>query len=105
MRRVVSFILRCGAIISGILMVGGAALYFVMGSASAVETHSLAGLWSGLRSGNPLSVIELGIITLLLTPIASVLTIGLNLLRLRDWRTAGAALAILFILLVSYVLH
>lgn len=105
MRRVVSLILRWGAIISGVLMFGGAALYFVMGSAPAVQTPSLSGLWRGLRAGNPLSVIELGIITLLLTPVASVLAIGLNLFRLRDWRTAGVALAILFILVLSYVLH
>ena len=105
MRRAASLILQWGAIISGVLMFGGSALYFIIGSAPAQETHSLTGMWSGLRSGNPLSVIELGIGTLLLTPIASVLVIGLNLLRLRDWRTAGAAIAILLILLLSYMLH
>lgn len=105
MRRAASLILQFGAIISGVLMFGGSALYFVTGSASAQETPSLPGLWRGLRAGYPPAVIELGIITLLLTPIASVLAIGLNLLRLRDWRTAGAAIAILLILLLSYMLH
>jgi len=105
MRRAASLILWWGATISGVLMLGGSALYFVKGSALAGESHSLTATWNGLRAGDPLSVIELGVITLLLTPIASVLVIGLNLLRLRDWRTAGAALVILFILMLSYMLH
>jgi uncharacterized membrane protein len=86
-------------------MLGGAILYFIKGSAPPAEVPSITGELRGLRSGNPLSVIELGIVVLLLTPIASALTIGLHLIRQRDWRIAAATIGILLILMLSYVLH
>jgi uncharacterized membrane protein len=105
MNQAVSLILAWGAAVAGILMLGGAIFYFVTGSALPVDVHSLSGELRGLLAGNPLSVIELGIVVLLLTPIVSATAVGLHLIRQRDWRVAGAAIGILLILLLSYALH
>ena len=105
MRRTASFILFWGAAISGVLIMGGAALHFMRGAPVMTATHAPINIWRELPTGNPEAVIELGIMTLLLTPLMSLFVIGLQLLRFRDWRIGGVAMAILMILLVSYLLH
>jgi uncharacterized membrane protein len=105
MNRVVSIVLMWGAAASGILMLGGAVLFFFVGAGQPVGVPSVSGELRGLRSGNPLSVIELGVVVLLLTPILSALTVGLHLLHQRDWRVAAATIGILLILVFSFALH
>lgn len=105
MRRAASFILFWGAVISGALIMGGAALHFMRGEPAMAPRQVPINVWRELPSGNPEAIIELGIMTLLLTPLMALFVIGLQLLRLRDWGIGGVAMVILLIVVSSYLLH
>lgn len=84
---------------------GGAALHFIRGAPAMTARQAPINVWHELPSGNAEAIIELGIMTLLLTPLMSLFVIGFQLLRLRDWGIGSVAMAILLIVLGSYLLH
>ena len=110
MDRIISFVLRGGVLLSAGLLILGALLYFarvVGGGAPASPLtfpHSLGDVISGLGSGDPLAILALGLIVLLLTPVARVAISIFAFARERDWLYVGITTLVLLILLVSFLL-
>ena len=110
MDRIISVVLRGGVLLSAGLLILGAILYFagvLWGGAPAnpfVFPHSLGDVISGLGHGDPLAILTLGLIVLLLTPVARVLISIFAFARERDWLYVGITTLVLLILLVSLLL-
>jgi uncharacterized membrane protein len=110
MDRIISFVLRGGVLLSAGLLILGALLYFVRvlwGGAPANPLsfpHSLGDVISGLADGDPLAILALGLVVLLLTPVARVLISIFAFARERDWLYVGITTLVLLILLVSFLL-
>jgi uncharacterized membrane protein len=106
----ISYVLRGGVLLSAGLLILGALLYGVSalrGSApasSATFPHSLSEVFSGLARGDPLAVLALGLLVLLLTPVARVLISIFAFARERDWLYVGITTLVLLILLASFLL-
>jgi uncharacterized membrane protein len=52
----------------------------------------------------PLGLLNLGMVVLLLTPVAGILVAGVSFVAQRDWRYAAVSLAVLLILVLGAVL-
>ena len=110
MDRIISVVLRGGVLLSAGLLIFGALLYFarvLWGGAPANPTsfpHSLGDVFSGLGHGDPLAILTLGLIVLLLTPVARVLISIFAFARERDWLYVAITTLVLLILLVSFLL-
>ncbi|HEX3270169.1 MAG TPA: DUF1634 domain-containing protein [Ktedonobacterales bacterium] len=110
MDRIISVVLRGGVLLSAGLLIFGAALYFVRvlwGGAPPdplVFPHSLGDVISGLAHGDPLAILAMGLIVLLLTPVARVIISIFAFARERDWLYVGITTLVLLILLVSFLL-
>jgi uncharacterized membrane protein len=110
MNRTISFVLRGGVLLSAGLLILGALLYFVRvlwGGAPANPLsfpHTPGDVISGLAHGDPLAILALGLIVLLLTPVARVLISIFAFARERDWLYVGITTLVLLILLVSFLL-
>jgi uncharacterized membrane protein len=107
----ISYVLRGGVLLSAlIILVGLVSFYLVYGSSgqrTAHDTsypHSLAALGQGLAHTDPLSVVTLGLIVLLATPVVrvavSIVAFGLE----RDWRYVAITTTVLVILVASFLL-
>jgi uncharacterized membrane protein len=110
MDRVISVVLRGGVLLSAGLLILGALLYFarvLVGGAPAnplTFPHSLGDVFHGLGQGDPLAILALGLIVLLLTPVARVLISIFAFARERDWLYVAITTLVLLILLVSFLL-
>jgi uncharacterized membrane protein len=110
MDRLISVVLRGGVLLSAGLLILGALLYFarvLRGGAPAnplVFPHSLGDVFSSLGHGDPLAILALGLIVLLLTPVARVLISIFAFARERDWLYVGITTLVLLILLLSFLL-
>jgi uncharacterized membrane protein len=110
MDRIISFVLRGGVLLSAGLLILGALLYFarvLWGGAPANPLsypHTLGDVISGLAHGDPLAILTLGLIVLLLTPVARVAISIFAFARERDWLYVGITTLVLLILLVSFLL-
>src|SRR5262245_62135519 len=105
----ISYVLRSGVLLSAGLLILGALLYGVSalrGSAPASPSfpHSLGDIFSGLARGDPMAVLSLGLLVLLLTPVARVLISIFAFARERDRLYVGITTLVLLILLVSFLL-
>ena len=107
----ISYVLRGGVLLSAlIILVGLVSFYLVYGSSgqrTAQNTsfpRSLAALGQGLAHADPLSVVTLGLIVLLATPVVrvavSIVAFGLE----RDWRYVAITTTVLIILVASFLL-
>jgi uncharacterized membrane protein len=106
---IISNVLRGGVLLSaGIILVGVVmfyAQYFASGqSGVSAYPHSFLAVFSGVAQGNPLSVIALGLLVLLITPVmrvaVSILAFGVE----RDWLYVVITTIVLIILLISFLL-
>jgi len=110
MDRIISVVLRGGVLLSGGLLILGALLYFVRvlwGGAPANPLsypHTLGDVFHGLVQGDPLAILALGLLVLLLTPVARVLISIFAFARERDRLYVGITTLVLLILLVSFLL-
>jgi uncharacterized membrane protein len=110
MDRIISVVLRGGVLLSAGLLILGAALYLVRvlwGGAPAKPLsfpHTLGDVFYGLGHGDPVAILALGLIVLLLTPVARVLISIFAFARERDWLYVGITALVLLILLVSFLL-
>jgi len=110
MDRIISFVLRGGVLFSAGLLILGALLYFarvLWGGAPADPLsfpHTLGDVFSGLGHGDPLAILVLGLIVLLLTPVARVAISIFAFARERDWLYVAITTLVLLILLVSFLL-
>ena len=110
MDRIISVVLRGGVLLSAGLLILGALLYFarvLWGGAPANPLsfpHTLGDVFHGLGHGDPLAILALGLIVLLLTPVARVAISIFAFARERDWLYVGITTLVLLILLVSFLL-
>jgi uncharacterized membrane protein len=110
MDRIISVVLRGGVLLSAGLLIVGALLYFarvLWGGAPANPLsfpHTFDDVFYGLGHGDPLAILALGLIVLLLTPVARVLISIFAFARERDWLYVGITALVLLILLVSFLL-
>jgi uncharacterized membrane protein len=109
MDQLISFVLRGGVLLSAGLLILGALLYAFSALRGTVPNplvypHSLGDVFAGLAHGDPLAVLALGLLTLLLTPVARVAVSIFAFARERDWLYVGITALVLLILLVSFLL-
>lgn len=103
-RRSISLILRVGSFGSAGLMLAGIILISLRPAGSlqrAVALIPLRQLARELVRGNPLAVMQAGVLLLLLTPLVRVVMAGVAFLRERDYRYTLVSLGVLAILLIS----
>lgn len=110
MDQIISYVLRGGVLLSAGLLIVGAALYAVSAlrgeapAATATYPHSLGDVVAGVAHGDPLAVLALGLLVLLLTPVARVAISIFAFARERDWLYVGITTLVLLILLASFLL-
>jgi uncharacterized membrane protein len=106
----ISYVLRGGVTLSAGLLILGALLYYAHTFSSGTPAHpppfphTLAGVFHGLAQGDPLAILSLGLLVLLLTPVARVVVSILAFARERDWLYVAITTLVLLILLVSFLL-
>jgi uncharacterized membrane protein len=105
----ISYVLRGGVLLSAGLLILGSLLYGVGALRGGAPTspsfpHSLGDIFSGLARRDPMAVLSLGLLVLLLTPVARVLISIFAFARERDWLYVGITTVVLLILLVSFLL-
>lgn len=108
---IISFILRAGVVVSGVIIAFGSVLYFIEAArqpngphAPPHELATIGGILHDLLTGDPLAIIMLGLILLLLTPVLRVIvSIGAFALE-RDWRYVAITSLVLIILIISFLL-
>ncbi len=107
---IISYVLRGGVMLAAAIIALGVVLFYVryltggIGPGPLKYHHTVAGVISGLRQGDPLSVILLGLLVLLLTPVLRVLVSVVTFALEHDWLYTGITLLVFFILLVSFLL-
>jgi len=110
----ISHSLRAGVVVSGVTLLVGSVLLFVLGP-SATDPHSMSQLVngdytmssslrdivSGVASGRATAIMDLGLFALILTPVVRVaMTVVLFGLQ-RDWVFVGITAIVLMILLLG----
>jgi uncharacterized membrane protein len=117
-RAAVGRVLRLGVLASATLLVGGyiagvvsqpSAFTSHTGEQSHLEAkasfpHSLAALWGGIGHGDGEAIIVAGILVLILTPVAGLLTSVVAFARRRDWLFSAIATWVLAVILASFVI-
>jgi len=110
MDQIISYVLRGGVLLSAGLLILGALLYAIGALRSGAPAfpstypHSLSDVFHGLVQGDPLAILALGLLVLLLTPVARVLISIFAFARERDWLYVGITTLVFLILLVSFLL-
>ncbi len=101
-----SYIARClcGVLASGALMVLGLILAVGQATARARGRGRLALLLRQAIAGDGRSMINVGLIVLMLTPVVRVLVLAVGWAAARHWRLAGVATIVAALLAVSMAL-
>lgn len=111
---IISLVLQIGVGISAVVILTGLALFFTQNTSLNATSyhsltnvsysfpHSLASLRSSLRGGDGIGFIVLGILLLILTPVARVATSILIFIRERDRPMAIVTLLVLILLISSF---
>jgi uncharacterized membrane protein len=105
-------LLRFGVTLSAVVVLAGGVLYLVQQhgerrdyaafhGVKASLSQTLGGVFRGTMRGEGRSVIELGLLLLIATPVARVLIAVLGFLRERDWMYTVVSAAVLAILAYS----
>ena len=108
----VSFVLRFGVGASAAVILLGLGLFALRGAPGAAGgigagldfPHSPGRLWAGLLALDPISIVTLGLILIILTPVARVAVSVLAFATERDWRYVGITVAVLLILCLSFLI-
>jgi len=107
---IISYVLRGGVLISGAVIVIGAAIFYARylnGSLAfdrGVFPHSFGSVAQGVAQGNPLAIIAAGLLLLLLTPVLRVAVSIVAFLLERDWLYTVITIIVLAILIISFLL-
>lgn len=117
-RAAVGRVLRVGVIASAALLVGG----YLVGifsdpatfgsvaverahlSARASFPHSLAAVWGGIGRGSGEAIIVAGVLLLILTPVAGLVTSAVAFARRRDFLFSAISVAVLTVILGSFLI-
>ncbi|MBX5465524.1 MAG: DUF1634 domain-containing protein [Clostridia bacterium] len=101
----ISWILRGGVLLSAAIMLGGFLLLLVHPPrVPYARPGEVAQVFDEARRGDPLALIDLGILVLVLTPIARVLLSVFVFLRERDLTYTLVTLFVLAVLVASFLL-
>ncbi len=108
----VSIVLRTGVIVSaGVIVVGLILLAFngLAGMTGGIATamnfpHTFGAVLSGVVKLDPVSVITLGLLLMIITPVTRVAVSIIAFAMERDWRYVGITTVVLIVLLVSFAL-
>lgn len=103
---VVAFILRWGSYVSAAIMVLGILLVFLNGDVpiQVGPPVSLRALPAQLALANPYAIMQLGVLLLLLTPLARIVAAALSFWLEGERRYSLVSLAVLVIILASLLL-
>jgi len=108
---IVSAVLRSGVLISAAVILMGLVLFVVHGAgggeggiaATLAFPRSIAQVWAGLRSLDPISVITLGLLLVILTPVSRVAVSIFAFAMERDWRYVAITALVLTVLVASFL--
>ncbi len=105
---VISNILRLGVILSAAIVVVGVVMFYVREAMFGADTrsfpHSLSAVISGVAQGDARSVIVLGLLVLLMTPVLRVAVSIVAFALEDDWRYVVITSIVLIVLLLSFFL-
>lgn len=93
--------LRIGFLIALTIFVIGTIWSVIERQPLSEHIINLQDLPAAIRGGDPAAVLDLALIVLMLTPVATVLTVGITLFRIGDRRYGTLSMAVLVILLAS----
>jgi len=104
-------VLRAGVLVSAVVVVIGAGLYLARHGWDVLDDHVFHGEPAELRSvraivgqalrGHAESIIQLGLLLLIATPVARVVASAVGFARARDWLYVGMTAAVLALLAYS----
>lgn len=110
----ISHSLRAGVALSGGIMLIGCLLFFIFGPAAGdprsvsqllngdyTAPSSLGGIFSGVAKGRATAIIDLGLFTLILTPVVRVAMTVILFLAWKDWIFVGFTAIVFAILLLG----
>jgi uncharacterized membrane protein len=100
----IAAVLRYGAFLSTLVMAVGICMMLARGSMIPMESGhriQLGSLFTGVLRARPTAIIELGILTLLLTPIARIVTAIITFALERDGKYVLVSLGVLAVVLLS----
>ena len=104
----ISNILRGGVLLSAAIIIIGVVMFYVRYAMHVADTHSfphsLGAVISGIAQGDARSVIVLGLLVLLMTPVLRVAVSIVAFAVERDWRYVVITAIVLFVLLLSFFL-
>ncbi len=117
-RAAVGKVLRCGVFTSAAIVLTGYVLGLVrepaaFGSRAAERAHlaararfphSFAAVWEGVSRGSGEAIIVAGVLALILTPVAGLVTGGVAFARRGDWLFTAISATVLAVILGSFVL-
>jgi len=105
--------LRIGVTLAALVVLSGGALYLLQAHApvpdythfrsSPEEARSIGGTFAGVAKGSPVSIIQLGILLLIATPVVRVALALAGFLVERDWLYTAVGTIVLAILLFSLI--
>jgi uncharacterized membrane protein len=111
--RAIGIILRTGVIIAAVVVLTGGVLYLSAHGSAAPSYSRFQGapralthfstIVSGVRSFNPLFIIQLGLLVLMATPVIRVVACAIGFALERDWTYVWISAIILSLLLVSLI--
>lgn len=73
-------------------------------AAKAGFPHSLAAIWDGIGGGSGEAIIIVGVLVLIVTPVAGLVTSAVAFARRRDWLFTAISAAVLSVILGSFLL-
>ena len=108
----VSVVLRSGVIVSAVVIILGLGLLAFHGQAGlsgGIATvfafpHTFGAVFSGVARLDPVSVISLGLLLMIITPVTRVAVSIVAFAMERDWRYVGITALVLLVLLTSFAL-
>ncbi len=117
-RAAVGRVLRVGVLVSAAILLTGYVVGLVGNPASfgshAVEQahlagragfpHSFTAVWRGIRRGSGEAITVAGVLLLILTPVAGLLTGAVAFARRRDWLFTAISATVLSVILGSFLL-
>ena len=109
--RIVGIVLRTGVTLAAALVLVGGIAFLASHDQQVPDYHkfhpeptplaSIAGVWRGAFTLNPLYLIQLGLLVLIATPVVRVITCVAGFALERDWMYATVSLIVLVCLLAS----
>lgn len=104
LNRVVHWMLVAGLTLSTAFLVGGLGLSALHREPAPERPSRLAQTFAGAIDGSPSSLLEIGVLLLIATPVLRVLGSLALFVSKRNWRYAAATLLVLFILAAGVAL-